>query len=316
MKHVALPVLLGCVILSVGCTERGDLNEPSGFQIDPRLFSGTDAFTEVEDFVDLGPRVSGTEGAAEAAEYLAERFKDLGLEVEIDAFDDPSPRGPVTFRNVMAQISGSGPGIILIGSHYDTKHGISDDFIGANDSGSSTGIQLALARIAAGAAAQAPPPKTLLFVAFDGEECYRRYGHEDGFHGSRHLAEEWESSGVLEEVEAVVVIDMVGDSDLNVTIPRNGDYNLMRLAFQCASSLGCREHFELVDSNIGDDHVAFLERGVPAIDLIDFKFGSAPGLNDYWHTTEDTMDKLSPESLEIIGRILACMINGLMQTGI
>jgi hypothetical protein len=55
---------------------------------------------------------------------------------------------------------------------------------------------------------------------------------------------------------------------------------------------------------------------VPAIDLIDFKFGSAPGLNDYWHTTEDTMDKLSPESLEIIGRILACMINGLMQTGI
>jgi len=312
LSHV--PVILGCILLFCSCAEKDDPSGRPKFHMNPQLFDGSRAFEDVSDFVALGPRDSGTESGAEAAAYLAGRFEALGLEVELDEFQDPSPRGDVTFRNVMAKIPGSGPGIILIGSHYDTKNGIADDFVGANDSGSSSGIQISLARIAAAAAAEAPPPKTLLFVAFDGEECFRRYGPEDGFHGSRHLAEKWEASGVLEKVEAVVVIDMVGDRDLNVTVPRNGDSNLMRLAFRCASSLGSRERLELVDSSIGDDHVAFLERGVPAIDLIDFEFGSAPGLNDYWHTTEDTMDKLSPESLEIIGRIVACMINELMES--
>ncbi|MGD9780889.1 MAG: M28 family metallopeptidase [Kiritimatiellia bacterium] len=272
--------------------------------------SGEAALENVRRFVELGPRDAGTPGAEKAANDLRERLEEIGLEAEIQEFREASPKGPDTvFRNVLGRIPGTGGKILLFGSHYDTKVGI-ENFEGANDSGSSTGLLLELAR---GFREAAPHPMEIRFAFFDGEECMVEYGPNDGFHGSRHLAETMEADGSLSNVAAMILLDMVGDRDLTITIPRNSTPRLASLAFEAARAEGARKHFQLYPYAVGDDHVAFFERGVPAIDLIDFHFGSAPGQNDYWHTPEDAMDKISAESLGLVGRVAARMAEAILR---
>ena len=115
-------------------------------------------------------------------------------------------------------------------------------------------------------------------------------------------------------MRAVIVLDMIGDRDLNVGIPRNGSRTLVLAALDAADALGYAGIFRRADGGVIDDHVPFLERGMPAIDLIDFEFGSAPGRNDYWHTPEDTLDKLSAASLETVGRVALQMVLELDRT--
>lgn len=266
--------------------------------------SGERALEEVRRFVELGLKDSGTPGAEKAALYLRDRLRELGAEAEIQTFTDLTPIGEITFRNVLGRIPGAGETILLLGSHFDTKTGI-ENFEGANDSGSSTGLLLELARVLK---ANGPHPAEIRFAFFDGEECMVEYGPQDGFHGSRYLAKAMEADGSLSNVAAMILLDMVGDKDLTITIPRNCTPWLTALAFEAARAEGVRPHFQLYPYAMGDDHVEFFARGVPAIDLIDFQFGSAPGKNDYWHTAQDTMDKLSAESLGIVGRVTARMV--------
>lgn len=278
---------------------------PARFEV-----SGEAALEEVRRFVELGPRDAGTPGAEKAANYLRARLEEIGLEAEIQEFREASPRGPDTvFRNVLGRIPGTGGSILLLGSHYDTKSGIAG-FEGANDSGSSTGLLLELARALK---RDAPHGMEIRFAFFDGEECLVEYGPNDGFHGSRHLAEAMEADGSLSNVAAMILLDMVGDRDLTVTIPRNGTPWLAALAFEAARAEGARKHFQLYPYAVGDDHEAFFRRGVPAIDLIDFHFGSAPGQNDYWHTAADAMDKVSAESLGLVGRVAARMAETILR---
>lgn len=274
--------------------------------IDPAGFDGARAFDEVRRFVALGPRDSGSEGARHAAHYLAERLQSFGLEASIDVFSDATPRGRVVFRNVLATIPGRSPNIVAICSHYDTKSGVDDGFVGANDSGSSTGLLLELARVLRDAA---PTPWHTLLAFLDGEECMEQYGPHDGLHGSRRLVSTWRLDGRSERVAAALVVDMIGDRDLTVTIPRNGSSVLTALVFEAAAEQGVRDRFALARGAIIDDHVPFLEAGIPAVNIIDFEFGSAPGRNDYWHTAEDTLEKISPESLETIGRVVIRVLN-------
>ena len=270
--------------------------------------SGEQALEEVRKFLEVGPRDAGTPGAQRAATYLRDRLRALGVEAEIQEFRDRSPSGELIFRNVLGRIPGRSGKIVLLASHFDTKAGI-PDFVGANDSGSSTGLLLELARAFA---VGAPPALEIRFAFFDGEESQVEYGPNDGFHGSRHLAQTMAADGSLTNVAAMILLDMVGDRDLTITIPRNSTPSLVALAFDAARAEGARKHFQLYPYNVGDDHVAFFERGVPAIDLIDFEFGSAPGQNDYWHTAQDTLDKLSAESLDTVGRVAARMVAGLL----
>ncbi len=263
--------------------------------------SGERALEEVRRLVELGPRDAGTEGAGRAAEHVRARLREMGVEAEIQEFREATPSGEKVFRNVLGRIPGRGGRIVLLGSHYDTKSGI-EGFEGANDSGSSTGLLLELARaFREGGAREAE----MRFAFFDGEECMVAYGPGDGFHGSEHLARAMEADGSLPRVAAMILLDMVGDRDLTVTIPRNGAPELAARAFEAARAEGARDRFSLAAGGIGDDHVAFQRRGVPAIDLIDFQFGSGPGRNDYWHTAEDSLERVSAESLGIVGRVAA-----------
>lgn len=266
---------------------------------------GTDALRRVEALCALGPRNAMTPGAKTAAKWIADELAAMGLEPEIDEFDEPATDGSARiFRNVLATIKGTGSGRVLLLSHYDTKSGISDDFVGANDGGSSTGLLLALAKHLVAS----PVSPSVTFAFLDGEECARSYGEHDGLHGSRHLARKLRDEGVA--LDAVILLDMVGDRDLTLTLPRNGDARLKGLFLLAAADVGRRQSVRLLPYEMTDDHQPFIDAGYKAIDIIDFEYGSLPELNDYWHTPSDTPDKLSAESLQAVGDIVLKMIDG------
>ena len=268
-------------------------------------FSGEAAYNEAAALVQISPRDSGTGNARRAAVHLETRLKELGVNAAIMTFPDDTPAGQVFFHNVVGRLPGKTNRLIILGSHFDTKSGIAPDFQGANDSGSSTGVLLELARVLA---ARAPYETEFMFAFFDGEECMNDYKPNDGLHGSRNLARHIYTAGGAQHVEAVIILDMIGDKDLKVTVPRNSSRKLTKTLFAAAEELGHRARFGLARGDILDDHVPFLAAGMPAIDIIDFEYGSAPGLNDYWHTPADTLDKLSVDSMQTVGDTVLRMI--------
>ncbi|MEI8241641.1 MAG: M28 family metallopeptidase [bacterium] len=302
--------------------------------------NGSNALARVAALCTLGPRDAGTPGAARTAQWLAAELQRHGLAAGIDTFTNETPAGPLVCRNVLATIlprteggpgaprTGSahdlqqsrhlpargahGPpvetpgGCIVLLSHFDTKSGISTNFVGANDGGSSTGLLLELARVLG-----STPLRQchVLFGFLDGEECRVQYGPRDGFHGSHRLAAQLAAG--KRHIRAVILLDMVGDRDLSITLPDNGTLHLTLLALEAAKTAGVRNSFRLADRRILDDHQAFLDAGFPAVDLIDFVYGSAPGRHDYWHTPDDTLDKLSATSLTAVGQVVVEMLRQL-----
>ena len=298
-------VVLGAAALFflTGC---GPTAAKSGsIRLDPAGFNAARALEDIRALVAVTPRHSGSPGARRAAELILSRLKAAGLDAEIDEFGEDTPAGRFLFRNVIGRLPGRLPGggpaekWIILGAHYDTKAGIADDFQGANDSGSGVGVLLELARnIKAGPAL----PVNCIFAFFDGEECVNRYGKNDGLHGSRRLAEQFRRDRRALKTRAVIILDMVGDADLNITIPGNCALGVVSAVFKAAEAGGVRHKFSLCTAHMLDDHAPFLAAGMPAVDIIDFEYGSRPGLNDYWHTPADTLDKLSAESLSTVGR--------------
>jgi glutaminyl-peptide cyclotransferase len=280
--------------------------------------NGTQALAQVTVLCDLGPRDAGTPGGERAARWIANELRQAGLPARLDSFTNQTPSGPLICHNVLAEIPAATPEpslagrrrpalpVIVLLSHFDTKSGIAPDFIGANDGGSSTGLLLELARLLQ----RTPLRHCRVLCGFvDGEECRIQFGPHDGLHGSRRLASQLADS--RQAVRAVILLDMIGDRDLTVTLPANGTPQLTLLALEAAKQVGARDQFRLADTNILDDHQPFLDAGFPAVDLIDFVYGSAPGLHDYWHTAQDTVDKLSATSLTTMGQVVAEMLGRL-----
>ena len=296
-----------CLVLLSSCQQK--TAEPvKVLQLDPAAFDGAKALEEARSLIDLGPRDSATPGSEAAAKHLRDRLRAVGVEASIDEFKAQSPKGEVAFRNVVGLLPSAGKGLLILGSHYDTKSGIGEKFQGANDSGSSSAALLELARVMA----KGPElPFKVMFAFFDGEECMAHYGPSDGLTGSRHLAKKLTAEGRAADITAMILLDMIGDRDLTVTIPRNSTPALIALFFEAAKEDGTREKFSLSPLQIGDDHDPFFSAGIPAIDIIDFNYGSAPGRNDYWHTEEDRIDKLSAESLGTVGRVVLRVVNKL-----
>jgi glutaminyl-peptide cyclotransferase len=269
--------------------------------IEAKAFNGVQAMNEVQAFVELGSKRTGTAETERAARWIQTRLVSLGLTARIDSFTNDTPLGPLVIRNVLATLPGATPELFVVGAHYDTKTGI-ENFVGANDSGSGVGILLELARVLNARPEDRRP--TVLLAFFDGEECQVEYGPKDGLHGSRRLAAQLRADALKTPIRAVVIADMVGDRDLTLTLPRNSSPELMQAIFAAAEAQGVRSRVHLAETGMLDDHEPFLEAGFPAIDLIDFRYGSEPDLNDYWHTAQDTLDKLSADSLELTGRLI------------
>lgn len=281
---------------------------PPAFEsVDPATLNATNAYDEVAALADYLPRDAGTAEGHKAAEYLKSRFEVYGLQTRLDEFDAKIENGTLPMVNVVATIPGKKEGLIVLGSHFDTKVGIAP-FEGANDSGSSTGLLLELARCINQSGWNGPE---LQLVLYDGEECRHNYSDTDGLHGSSFHAKQ-----ILprkDEVLGVIILDMIGDRDLSVTLPRNSDPTLRAMALRAAETAGCRKLFGIKRGQgyILDDHEPYRLLGMPALDIIDFEFGSQPGANDYWHTPEDSLDKISAESLGHIGRVTLIMLNEL-----
>jgi glutaminyl-peptide cyclotransferase len=271
-------------------------------------FDGNRALAETEALLKISPRDAGTANARIAAVHLETRLKELGYKTVVDLFSEETSSGKMFFNNVLGRLPGETDRLIVLASHFDTKSGVVEDFQGANDSGSSCGVLLELARVLAD---EGPWKQDILVAFFDGEECRVEYGPFDGLHGSRYLARQIVSGGGAPLVDAVILLDMVGDKDLNITVPRNCSPKLVKDLFAAAKELGVRASFGLGEGAILDDHVPFALAGMPAIDIIDFEYGSAPGLNDYWHTPADTLDKLSAESMQIVGDTVLRMIENM-----
>ncbi|NCC50268.1 MAG: M28 family peptidase [Spartobacteria bacterium] len=303
----ALAGIIGCCGCSKPTPDSGASEPPAAFDVSQ--LNGPAALQQVHDLLDLGLRDSGTEGLRRAADFITQRLEEAGVEAEQQAFTDLTPRGEIEFINVIGKLPGRGEGIIMLGSHYDTKIGMPEGFEGANDSGSSSGLLIELARVMAAGPVVGPE---IWFVFFDGEECWKRYSKLDGLHGSRYLAGQLIDDGRADEVEAVIILDMIGDKNLNVTIPRNVTPELVKRVFEVSGELGYRSLFSLFSMEVGDDHMPFLEAGIPAVNLIDFEYGSSPGRNDYWHTVQDTRDKISAESLEVVGKVALGTVNSLL----
>jgi glutaminyl-peptide cyclotransferase len=275
-------VLLAAVALA-GC---GD-DEQAATAPEGRSFDAARAFADLEAQVAIGPRPSGTAANREAADWIAARLRDAGVE-------DVRIQHP--WRNVVGTIPGDERDAIVLGAHFDTKDDI-PGFVGANDGASGVAVVLELARALRGPL-DGPSVRLALF---DAEEARgERPFQLDGMRGSRQYVRLARAGGrqgtlPLRGIESMILVDMVGDCDLAIPREAGSDADL----YDSIAAAG--DPFGGVTGPILDDHVPFANAGIPAVDLIDFEFGPQ---NSYWHTTEDTLDKVCPGSLDAVGEAL------------
>jgi len=260
-------------------------------------FSGASALEYTRRVVEFGPRPPGSEGLERLRGYLVRELKRLGCQVMRDPFTATTPRGELAMENLIVRFAGASGRAVAVTGHYDTKWMPEIRFVGANDGGASTGFLLEMARVLAARRHR----NEILLVFFDGEEAFGPWSDQDGLYGSRHLAERWAREGTLGRLKALINVDMIGDRDLGILEEMYSSAWLRRLVRQTAAELGLGRYFLNRQAWVEDDHAPFLRRGVSAVNLIDFEYG--PG-NSYWHTEQDTLDKLSPASLEATGRVV------------
>jgi Zn-dependent M28 family amino/carboxypeptidase len=249
----------------------------------------------VREIVGFGPRPVGSAAHTKLEAYLRSQLKPDNLQE--DAFSASTPAGDLPMRNFIAKFSGTKDGVIVIAGHYDTLYG-RKEFLGANDSGSSTALLLELANQLRGKRRNG---YAVWLVWLDGEEAIRNWSPTDSLYGSRHLAEKWKRDGTLGKIKTFILADMVGDADLNIDRDENSTAWLEDLVQEAAKRVGYQSHFFRRALAIEDDHIPFLRLGVPSADLIDFEYGFS---NVFWHSDQDTLDKVSPRSLEIVGTVL------------
>jgi glutaminyl-peptide cyclotransferase len=268
-------------------------------------FDGAQAYDYVAKLVAFGPRPPATDAIHRTQDYIRAQLKSFGCAVDEDDFHSQTPIGQVEMRNIIAKIPGDGPGIILLLTHYDTAR--IENFLGADDGGSSTGLMIEMARLLCGGK---PQPNAVWIAFLDGEEAQVSWSDTDSVYGSRELAARLAVSGELKRVRAAILADMIGQANLRIPRESASTKWLTDLVWDTAARLGYQDVFVSAQSNIDDDHIPFLHRGVSAVDIIEYEGYVNLG---YWHTPEDTLDKVSPRSLAITGHVILASIGELQQ---
>ena len=260
-------------------------------------FNAARAMQYTREVVAFGTRPIGSANHKKLENYILKHLKGDG--VEEDAFIAETPEGKFPVRNLIAKFPGTRDGIIVIAGHYDTNYPLRNTgYVGANDGGSSTAILLELANQFRG---KKRDGYSVWLLWTDGEEAVKQWTATDSLYGVRHLAEKWQRDGTLKSVKAFLLADMIGDADLNVDREANSTPWLEDMVFQAASKLGYQSHFFGRTIAVEDDHLPFVQRGVPSADLIDLDYGYG---NVFHHTPQDTLDKLSSKSIEIVGSVI------------
>ena len=260
-------------------------------------FSGDNALAHVQQLVDLGPRPPGSEALEKSRGYIEKQLSIFGWKVTRQVFSENTPRGEIRFVNLVAQFEPAGgkpatPSFLLC-SHYDTKLFDTQRFVGANDGGSSTGLLLELARVLGRHPGLA---QEIELIFFDGEEAFAEFSETDGLYGSRYFARQLDETKTANRFHGGILFDMVGDRSLTITLPPDSPAQIARDIFASADALNLRNYFTYFDRGVMDDHTPLNAIGIPTIDLIDFDFA-------WWHTPDDTVDKLSAQSLQTVGSV-------------
>ncbi|HEX8817237.1 MAG TPA: M28 family peptidase [Terriglobales bacterium] len=263
----------------------------------PPTFDAARAMQYVKEIVALGPRPIGSENHKKVEDYIHSHLK--GDEVEDDDLTVATTEGTFPVHNIIAKFPGTKDGIIVIASHYDTNWPLRNtSYIGANDGASSSAVLLEIANQLRGKKLDG---YNIWLLWDDAEESMRLPWYDpESLYGVRHLAQKWQADGTAKKIKAFLLEDMIGDADLNIEHEESSTPWLSDMLYQAATRLGYQSHFFARSLPMIDDHAPFLEMGVPALDIIDFDYGYN---NVFWHTPDDTVDKLSPKSLEIVGKV-------------
>ena len=270
-------------------------------------FSGQAAYDLTKQYLDAAPhRWIGSPDHAKAEEFIKSHFAAEAAKgnFEVDSFSASTPAGLLPMRNFIVRYPGKKDGVIVLASHYETNYPLKDTgFVGANDGAATSALLMEI-----GNYLRAHPPEgySVWLVFDDGEEAIRSWSASDSLYGTRHLAAKWSQNGTLAKIKAFIVADMIADKDLNIDRDLNSTPALEDLLLQAAKNTGHSAYVFKNSNQVEDDHLPFKQRGVPVLDMIDIDYG--PHTNEmpdgYHHTPQDTLDKISPKSLQISGDLM------------
>jgi glutaminyl-peptide cyclotransferase len=295
------------VALAIGCQAVATENQP----VTPKAaesqqggggFDGARAWEHLRAQVAIGPRVAGSPENAKTRAYIASTLAASGIKAVEQPFDGKTPLGSVKMVNLIATLPGQRPERIIIASHFDTKLFKQFRFVGASDGASSTAALLELGRVLK----DRPRPFTIELLFLDGEEAVLDWTPTDSTYGSRYYVQNAKTAGTLAAIKAFILLDMIGDRDLNIRREQHSTRWLTDIVWSTAARLGHQRHFLSDSTPIEDDHLPFLEAGVAAVDIIDLDYGA-------WHTAEDTLDNVSQQSVKTVGDVVLAALPDIEQ---
>lgn len=267
----------------------------------PTAFNGERALDHARKQIDFGPRPPASPELEKTRTYIVNQLKSFGLNVSLDEFTAHTPQGEKKMANIVGEIPGATKNIVLIASHYDTKHYKDMRFVGANDPAASVGTLLELGRVLG--SMKDKPKITYRLVFFDGEEAFcegwddcSTEDRPDNTYGSRHYVAQLREKNELENTRALILLDMMGYKNLELGRDTMSTKWLQDIIWQTGRELGHEKIFVDRPEGVGgDDHEPFINAGVDAVDLI--QLSGYP----YWHQADDTIDKISAQSMKIVG---------------
>ncbi|HEY4010258.1 MAG TPA: M28 family peptidase [Acidobacteriaceae bacterium] len=265
--------------------------------------SGAEVLRLTQQYVDVAPkRYVGSPGHAAAENFIREHFQAEAAKGDFvtDEFYARTPIGTVPMRNFIVKYPGKKDGIIVLASHYETNYWLKDvDYVGANDGACTTALLIAIGQYLR----QHPPQGYSVWLLFDdGEESINaQWTDADSLYGVRHIAAKWSQDGTIGHIKAFVVADMIGWKNMKIDKELNSTPWLLDLLAKAGKDTGHSNYLTGGSQPIDDDHLPFKQRGVPVLDVIAYEYGpfdSQRGDYAFHHTAEDTMDKLSAQSLQ------------------
>lgn len=256
-------------------------------------FDSGRAYEALRQLVSFGPRPSGSAALAEARRYMSQQLAAAGATVTEQPFDADTPLGRVHMVNLIGTLPGASRDRLIVAGHYDTKLFREFRFVGANDGASSAAFVLELARALKGR----KNPLTIELLLLDGEEAVIDWTGTDHTYGSRHYVDAARRAGTLGSVRALILVDMIGDRQLNLRRDTNSTAWLTDEIWAAARRLKLNDYFLDQPTRIEDDHLEFLAAGVPSVDLIDLDYPA-------WHTPNDTLEQVSARSLQVVGDVV------------
>ena len=264
----------------------------------PAAFDSSKAWEHLRQQVAIGPRPSGSPGNLKNREYITTTLAGFGIKTVEQPFEPATPLGPIKMVNLIATIPGQRPDRIVLASHFDTKIFREFRFVGASDGASSTAALLELGRVLK---ARPQLPFTIELLFLDGEEATGEWQGTDNTYGSRHYVAAAGKAGTLKSLRALILLDMIGDRQLNMRREQNSTPWLTNIIWSTAKKLGHGAQFLDEQTPIEDDHIPFLKAGVAAVDLIDLDYPA-------WHTAQDTLDNVAARSLQIVGDVVVAAL--------